>query len=151
MPCFNAQGLVCGCVNGTWKFAPHERVIYLESKRVKTHMMLGWINNAHDKWVRAIGFAKVQLCRLGRITLTVVFGVLGYVLVPTAPAPHVAQIVNWASTSIGMKSGSDITDRLMTRAELDGYCLALRLSFAGIWRKIEEFTDDFSLGVCTRE
>jgi hypothetical protein len=34
----NTRGLVCGCVNRARKFTPHARVIFLESKRVKTHM-----------------------------------------------------------------------------------------------------------------
>jgi hypothetical protein len=38
--------------------------------------------------------SKVQLGRLGRITLTVVFGMLGCVLVPTTPAPRVAHVGN---------------------------------------------------------
>jgi hypothetical protein len=37
---------------------------------------------------------EVQLDRLGRITLAVVFGMLGYVLVPTTPAPRAAHVGN---------------------------------------------------------
>jgi hypothetical protein len=37
---------------------------------------------------------KVQLGRYKRITLTVVFGMLGYVLVPITPAPRVAHVGN---------------------------------------------------------
>jgi hypothetical protein len=47
---------------------------------------------------------EVQLGRLGRNKLTVVFGMLGYVLVPTAPAPRMAHVGNWACKSVGMKS-----------------------------------------------
>jgi hypothetical protein len=36
---------------------------------------------------------EVQLGSLRRITLTVVFGMLGYVLVPTTPAPCVVALV----------------------------------------------------------
>jgi hypothetical protein len=32
--------------------------MYLEIKRVKTHMMQSWINNARYKWARVIGFGK---------------------------------------------------------------------------------------------
>jgi hypothetical protein len=57
----------------------------------KTRMMqLSLLSTAVFKWVRAIGFGegKVQLGCLGCITLTVVFGMLGYcVLVPPHP-PH---------------------------------------------------------------
>jgi hypothetical protein len=42
-------------VKGAWKFTPYSRVMYLENKRIKTHMIQGWI------WP------------LGRITSTVVF------------------------------------------------------------------------------
>jgi hypothetical protein len=53
-----------------------------------------WINTARCKNARAIGFGEgeVQLGRQGRITLTVVFGMLGYVLVPTTPALRVAYV-----------------------------------------------------------
>jgi hypothetical protein len=37
---------------------------------------------------------KVQLGLYGRITLTVVFGMLGYVLVQTTTAPRVAHVGN---------------------------------------------------------
>jgi hypothetical protein len=37
---------------------------------------------------------EVQLGLYGRITLTVVFGMLVYVLVPTTPAPRVAHVEN---------------------------------------------------------
>jgi hypothetical protein len=103
----NAQGLVCGCVNRAWKFTPHARVAYVENKRVKAHMMQVWINNALYKWVRVIGFGKVQLCRLGRITLMVpaVFGML----VPPTPTPCVAHVGDWASKSIGIENGIHIS------------------------------------------
>jgi hypothetical protein len=40
---------------------------------------------------------EVQLGRLGRITLTVVFEImLGYMRVPTTPAPRLAHVVNRA-------------------------------------------------------
>jgi hypothetical protein len=42
----------------------------------------------------AKGRGGVQLGRQGRITLTVVFGMLGYVLEPTTPAPRVARVGN---------------------------------------------------------
>jgi hypothetical protein len=48
--------------------------------------------NGRDRLALARG--EVQLDRLGRITLTMVFGMLGYVLVPTAPAPNVAYVGN---------------------------------------------------------
>jgi hypothetical protein len=70
---FNARGLVCGCVNGAWKFTPHARVMYLENKQTKSRMIYGWINSARYKLTKAIGFGEgeVQLGRLGRITLAV--------------------------------------------------------------------------------
>jgi ribosome biogenesis GTPase A len=52
----------------------------------------------------ALAGGEVQLGRLGRIrTLAVVFGMLGYVLVPTTPALRVAHVENWACKSVGMK------------------------------------------------
>jgi hypothetical protein len=56
---FNKRGLVCGCVNGAWKFTPHARVAYLRNKRVQTRMMQGWVNGArHNKWAGANGFGE---------------------------------------------------------------------------------------------
>jgi hypothetical protein len=56
---FNARDLVCGCVNGAWKFTPHAPVMHLENKRVKAHMTHVWINyNAHCKSARAFGFGE---------------------------------------------------------------------------------------------
>jgi hypothetical protein len=55
---FNAQGLVCGCVNRARKFTPHARVMYLERRRVKTHMTQVWINIARCKHARAICFGE---------------------------------------------------------------------------------------------
>jgi hypothetical protein len=42
----------------------------------------------------AEGRGEVQLGRHGRITLTVVFGMLGYVLVQATPASRVARVGN---------------------------------------------------------
>jgi hypothetical protein len=55
---FNARGLVCGCVNRARKFTPQARVMFLESKRAKTHMTHVWINNAGRKHARAIGLGE---------------------------------------------------------------------------------------------
>jgi hypothetical protein len=52
---FNARGLVCGCVNRARKFTPMARVMFLESKRAKTHMTQIWINTVCCKHARAIG------------------------------------------------------------------------------------------------
>jgi hypothetical protein len=54
----NARGLVCGCLNGAWKYTPLARVMHLENKRVKNHMRQGWINGARCRWARAIGFSE---------------------------------------------------------------------------------------------
>jgi hypothetical protein len=85
---------------------------------------------------------EVQLGRFGRITLTVVFGMLGYLLVPTTPAPRVAHVRILAGKSIGMKNwltyvDKPSTNRLTRCAELDVCCLALRLNFALILWKLE--------------
>jgi hypothetical protein len=90
---FNAQGLVCGCVNVAREITPLVKVMYLGKNRVKTHTTQVWINTARCNYARAIGFG--ELGRLGRITLTVVFRMLGYVLVPTTPASCVAHVGNW--------------------------------------------------------
>jgi hypothetical protein len=55
---FNARGLVCGCVNRAWKFTPHSRVMFSESKRAKTHMTQVWIYIARSKHARATGFGE---------------------------------------------------------------------------------------------
>jgi hypothetical protein len=55
---FNARGLVCGCVNRARKFTPLEGVMFLESKRLKTHMTQVWINTARCKHARAIGLGE---------------------------------------------------------------------------------------------
>jgi hypothetical protein len=56
---FNARGVVCGCVNGAWKFTPHARVMYLENnKQVKSRVRLGWMNSASYKLTKAIGFGE---------------------------------------------------------------------------------------------
>jgi hypothetical protein len=57
---------------------------------------------------------EVQLGRQGRITLTVVLGMLGYVLVPTTPAPRVARVGNLARKSIGMKNWETCTQKPRT-------------------------------------
>jgi hypothetical protein len=54
----NARGLVCGCVNRARKFTPLARVIFLESKRAKTHMTQVWISIARCKYARAIGLGE---------------------------------------------------------------------------------------------
>jgi hypothetical protein len=55
---FNARGLVCGCVNRAPKFTALARVIFLESKRAKTHTTQVWINTARFKHARAIGLGE---------------------------------------------------------------------------------------------
>jgi hypothetical protein len=55
---FNAQGLVRGCVNRSRKFTQNARVMFLESKRAKTHMTQVWINTARCKHARAIGLGE---------------------------------------------------------------------------------------------
>jgi hypothetical protein len=45
----NARGLVCGWVNRVRKFTPHARVIFLESKRVKTYILQVCISTARCK------------------------------------------------------------------------------------------------------
>jgi hypothetical protein len=63
-----------------------------------------------DDWL-----GEVQLCRLGRIALTVMFGMLGFVLVPTTPAPRVARVGNWdCSKSIGVKIWKTFIDQPRT-------------------------------------
>jgi hypothetical protein len=73
-------------------------VIFLESKRAKTHMAQVWTNIARFKHARTIGLGKGRgpTWPLGthHIYLAVVFGMLGYVLVPTTPAPLVAHVEN---------------------------------------------------------
>jgi hypothetical protein len=54
----NARGLECMCVNGECNSTPHARVMYLETKRVITHIIQGWINSARYRWARAIGFGE---------------------------------------------------------------------------------------------
>jgi hypothetical protein len=46
------------CVNGAWRFTPQVRVVYLENKRVKTHIVQIWINTANYKHAKAIGFVE---------------------------------------------------------------------------------------------
>jgi hypothetical protein len=86
--------LVCGCVNRARKLTPLARVMFLESKRAITHMTQVWINTALYKHARAIGLGEGRgpTWPYSRITLTVVFGMLGYALVPTTPAPRVARV-----------------------------------------------------------
>jgi hypothetical protein len=55
---FNARGLVYGCVNRARKFTPQAHVMFLESKRVKTHMTQIWISTARCLYARAIGFGE---------------------------------------------------------------------------------------------
>jgi hypothetical protein len=101
----NVRGLVCGCVNGALEITPHARVMYLESKRVKTHMRFGQILHVVSRRGRlALVRGEVQLGRLGRITLRVAFGMFGYLLVPTTPAPRVARVGNHACKSVEMKT-----------------------------------------------
>jgi hypothetical protein len=60
------------------------------NKRVKTHMMQGWMSNACYKWARAIGFSEgrgpIWPFRMHHVDRG--FGMLRYVLVPTTPAPR---------------------------------------------------------------
>jgi hypothetical protein len=90
---FNARELVCGCVNRARKFTPHARVMFLNSRRVKTHMTHVWLNFARINLARAIGFGE------GRgpawpFGTHHVDGMLGCVLVPTTPTPRVAHVGN---------------------------------------------------------
>jgi hypothetical protein len=62
---FNARGLVCACVNRARKFMPLAWVMFLESKRAKTHMTQVCINTARCKHARAIGLGGVEV-QLGR-------------------------------------------------------------------------------------
>jgi hypothetical protein len=55
---FNARGLVSGCVNRARKFTPLARVMFLESKRAKTHMTQVWTSAARCKHARAIGLGE---------------------------------------------------------------------------------------------
>jgi hypothetical protein len=56
---FNARGWVCGgCVNRAQKFTPLARVMFLESKRAKTHMTQVWINTGRCKHARVIGLGE---------------------------------------------------------------------------------------------
>jgi hypothetical protein len=54
----NATGLDCGCVNRARKFMPQAQAVFLESKRVKTHMTQGLISTARCEHARAIGFGE---------------------------------------------------------------------------------------------
>jgi hypothetical protein len=54
----SARGLVCGCVNRVRKFTPLARVMFLKSKRAKTHMAQVWINTARCIHARAIGLGE---------------------------------------------------------------------------------------------
>jgi hypothetical protein len=67
--------------------------------------MQGLIDGAHCKWARAIGFGEGRGLngRLGRITLTMVFGMLGYVHVPTPPALRAADVGSRARKSLRMQ------------------------------------------------
>jgi hypothetical protein len=56
----NARGLVCGRLNRARKFTPLARVLFLESKRAKTHMRQVWINTARCTHARAIGLGEVR-------------------------------------------------------------------------------------------
>jgi hypothetical protein len=73
----------------------------LENHRVKAYMLHGWLNSASYKWARTFALArgKVRYGRLGLILLTMEFGMLGYVLLPTTPAPRVAHVGKWGCTS----------------------------------------------------
>jgi hypothetical protein len=62
---FKARGLVCRCVNRARKLTPQARVMFLESKRAKTHMTQAWINTARNKHARAIGLGRGEV-QLGR-------------------------------------------------------------------------------------
>jgi hypothetical protein len=53
LPC-----LVCGCENRARKFTSQARVMFSESKRVKTHMTEVWVSTASCKQSRAIGFSE---------------------------------------------------------------------------------------------
>jgi hypothetical protein len=53
---FNARGLVCGCVNRARKFTPRARVMFLDSKRVRTHITQVWINTSSCEHTRAFCF-----------------------------------------------------------------------------------------------
>jgi hypothetical protein len=55
---FNARCLVCGCVNRARKFTPLARVMFLKSEQAKTHMAQVWINVARCKHARAIGLGE---------------------------------------------------------------------------------------------
>jgi hypothetical protein len=76
--------------------------MFSESKPAKTQMSQIWILRTmcctlYDVNMRgrsALVKCEVQLGRLGRITLAVVFVMLGYVLVPTTPAPRAAHVGN---------------------------------------------------------
>jgi hypothetical protein len=96
---FNARGLVCGSVTIARKFTPLARVMFLESKQAKTHMTQVWTNTARYKHARAIGLGEGRgpSWPLGTHHVdgqTMVFGMLGYVLVPTTSAPRVARVGN---------------------------------------------------------
>jgi hypothetical protein len=81
-------------------------------------MIQGWPNSARCKWAVAIGLGEgrggVQLGRLGRITLTVVFRILGNARVPTTHAPRVAHLGNWDCKSVGMKNWPTNIDNART-------------------------------------
>jgi hypothetical protein len=55
---FNARGLVCGCVNRARKFTPHARVMFLETKRVKTYITQVWIYIARCEHARVISLGE---------------------------------------------------------------------------------------------
>jgi hypothetical protein len=82
IPCSMREVWFAG-VDGAWKFTAHERVVYSENKRVKTRMFGNVLRAVNRRGRLALMRGEVQLGRLGRITLMVVFGMLGYVLAPT--------------------------------------------------------------------
>jgi hypothetical protein len=55
---FNARGLVCGWVNRARQFTPLARVVFLESKRAKTHITQVWISSARCKHARVAGLGE---------------------------------------------------------------------------------------------
>jgi hypothetical protein len=57
-PAFNARGSVCGCENRARELTPLARVMFLESKRAKTHKTQVWISTARCKYERAIGLGE---------------------------------------------------------------------------------------------
>jgi hypothetical protein len=105
---FNARGLLCGCVNRAQKFTPQARVIFFGKQARK---------NAHDAgldahctlqigegdWLRG-GARSNLVVRDASRRLTVVFGMLGDVHVPTTHAPKAIHVGIYARKSIGMKN-----------------------------------------------